>query len=257
MRTIKFWEIKAQKNKDSVDMLIYGSIVGGEKYEETDVTITDFIRDLESLPSNTKELNMRINSPGGSVFTSVSMMNQLKRLKSEKKITVNAYIDGIGASSASMLPMVADNIYMYENSFLMIHKPMASAFMANSLEMKETAELLDQVEARTLIPAYKSKGTSELTDEKISELLNGKDNWLNAEEVSKFFNVTIIEEGLQMVAHKDFDAIAKSESTPKEVKALLEVDKEPQANVLTDAERQEILSNSKANIAYLQTLNLL
>ncbi len=249
--------MKAKADGQSVDMLIYGEIVGGDKYESTDVTMTDFIKDLESLPINTKELNMRINSPGGSVFTSVSMMNQLKRLKSEKKITVNAYIDGIGASSASMLPMVADNIYMYENAFLMIHKPMANAIMANSLEMRESAELLDEVEARTLIPAYKAKGTSELTDEKISELLNGKDNWLNAQEVSKFFNVTIIEEGIQMVAHKDFELMAKSENTPKAVKELLNVDKEPSVNTLTDEERQEILANSNANLIYMKTLNLI
>lgn len=249
--------MKAKADGQSVDMLIYGEIVGGDKYESTDVTMTDFIKDLENLPINTKELNMRINSPGGSVFTSVSMMNQLKRLKSEKKITVNAYIDGIGASSASMLPMVADNIYMYENAFLMIHKPMANAIMANSLEMRESAELLDEVEARTLIPAYKAKGTSELTDEKISELLNGKDNWLNAQEVSKFFNVTIIEEGIKMVAHKDFELMANSENTPKAVKELLNVDKEPSVNTLTDEERQEILANSNANLIYMKTLNLL
>lgn len=252
---MEFWELRAVANTSSADLFIYGEITGGNKIDETDVTITDFNKTIDTLPSNIKELNMRINSPGGSVFTTVAMMNRLKRLKSERNVTINAYIDGIGASCASILPMVADNIYMYSNTFLMIHKPMVSLLFANSFELREAVELLELTEAKTIIPAYKAKGTVLLTDEKIGELMNGKDTWLSASEAAELFNIKIVEETIDMVACADFDSKGIFKDAPDGIKQL--VAKQAQTDVLTEEERQRIIAESSTNITYLKTLNLI
>lgn len=253
---MKFWELRASANKPNADLLIYGEIVGGEKWDETDVSIADFNAEISALSSSVKELNMRINSPGGSVFTTIAMMNSLKRLKSEKNVTINAYIDGIGASSASMLPMVADNIYMYSNAFLMIHKPMVVAQFANSVTLRESADWLDMTETNTFVPAYKSKGTQALTDERVNELLNGKDNWLSASEASELFNITVVEEAINMAACAEFDVNGIFKGAPEAIKQLFASQK-PQVNKLTDEERQNILADSKASLTYMKTLNLI
>lgn len=247
---MKFWKLKAIASQSSAELRIDGEILsGGMKWDETDVTISDFNAALDGLPTSVKELNMRINSPGGSVFTTIAMMNRLKRLKSERNITINAYIDGIGASSASMLPMVADNIYMYSNSFLMVHKPMVTLYLANINDLKEAQDFLEKTEENMVIPTYKAKGKS-LTDEKIAELLNGNDNWLTAKESSELFEIDIIEEKFNIVA--SFDIEKSFKQIPSEVKALFSQTSTPSMSGEEKELREKILADSKANLAYLE-----
>jgi len=247
----KFWDIKASADKMSADLFIYGAIISGSKWNETDVTITDFQNALDALPNTVKTLNMYVNSPGGSVFTTVAMINQLKRKKSQNQLTVNAYVDGIAASAASFLIMAADNLYMYKNTFLMIHKPMISLWGANAVDCREQADWLDKTEAKTCIPAYLSQGTDLLTEEKVQELLNGKDNWLDADEAAELFNFTILEETKDAIACADFELLNQYEGVPEKLF-------KPESNTIMSAEemtlRQKIANESKANLAYIDTI---
>src|SRR5690606_14253034 len=118
-KNTKFYDLQ-NKGNGTADLFIYGEIVSGDKWESNDVTLTDFKAELDKLGKDVKTLNMYVNSPGGSVFTTVAMINQLKRIKN--RVTINAYVDAYAASAASFLIMIADNIYMYKNSMLMIHK---------------------------------------------------------------------------------------------------------------------------------------
>ncbi|MGG3800455.1 head maturation protease, ClpP-related [Metabacillus fastidiosus] len=245
----KFWEMKASADQKSADLFIYGAIINGYKWNETDVTISEFQQALDDLPSSVKTLNMYVNSPGGSVFTTIAMMNQLERKKSQ--LTVNAYVDGIAASAASFLIMKADNIYMYENTFLMIHKPMISLWGANAVDCREQADWLDKTEAKTCIPAYMGKGTDLLTEEKISELLNGKDNWLDADEAAQYFNITILQETKDAVACADLELLKHYEGVPKQ---LYEVEQKNTISAEEMTQRQRIAEEASANSAYLDTI---
>jgi ATP-dependent Clp protease, protease subunit len=245
-----FWSMKAAADKQSADLFIYGAIISGYKWNETDVTITEFQQALDDLPSTVKTLNMYINSPGGSVFTTIAMGNQLERKKSQ--LTVNAYVDGVAASAASFLIMKADNIYMYENTFLMIHKPMLTLWGANAVELREQADWLDKTEARTCIPAYLAKGTDQLTEDKIKELLNGKDNWLDADEASQYFNITVIEETKDAVACADIELLSQYEGVPDNL--FKEVEQNSTISAEEMAKRQKIADEARASSAYIDTI---
>lgn len=248
--TQKYWDLKASADEKSADLFIYGAIVSGYKWRDEDVTLSDFQKALDDLPTTVKTLNMYVNSPGGSVFVAIAMGNQLERKKS--KITINAYVDGVAASAASFLIMKADNIYMYENTFLMIHKPMITLWSANAVECREQAEWLDKVESRTCIPAYKSKGTELLTEDKIAELLDGNDNWLDANEASQYFDIVVLEEEKDAVACTDMDLIQRYQNVPQELIAL---DKnKPTMSAEESARRKQIVLEAKQNILYRKTI---
>ena len=246
----KFWDIKASADEKSADLFIYGAIVSGYKWRDEDVTLTEFQQALDDLLPSVKTLNMYVNSPGGSVFTAIAMMNQLERKKSQ--LTINAYVDGVAASAASFLIMKADKIFMYENTFLMIHKPMITLWSANAVDCREQADWLDKTESRTCIPAYKSKGTELLTDEKINELLDGKDNWLDAEEASKYFDIEVVEEEKDAVACADIELLNQYQNVPKQL--LEPVQSAPVMSVEEKALREKIIADSKANLTYLNTI---
>src|SRR5699024_10176582 len=135
-----------------------------DKWEDDDVTISEFKESLENLGDNVKTLNMYTNSPGGNVFVTVAMMSQLERIKD--RITINAYIDGIAASAASFLVMKSHNIYMYKSSMMMVHKPMTGLlFGENASISREKCESLNQMAQTTWTTAYMEKGTEHLTEQ--------------------------------------------------------------------------------------------
>ncbi|MFD2446389.1 head maturation protease, ClpP-related [Bacillus sp. CGMCC 1.16607] len=245
----KFWEMKASADEKSADLFIYGAIVSGYKWRDEDITLTEFQQALDNLPKTVKTLNMYVNSPGGSVFTTIAMMNQLERKKGQ--LTINAYVDGIAASAASFLIMKADNIYMYENTFLMIHKPMITLWSANAVDCREQADWLDKTESRTCIPAYMGKGTDLLTEEKMKELLDGKDNWLDADEASQYFNITILEEAKDAIACADIELLDLYQNVPDN---LFKVTQKSTISASEMAERKRIAEEAKANAAYIESI---
>ena len=133
MKTNRFYNFISTNKKH--ELYVYGEIVGGSsKWDESDVVFDDFKNKLNEMEDNST-LDIYVNSPGGSVFTTQGIVAALRRAK-DRGITVNAYIDGLGASCASWLPFVADNLYVYPQSIMMIHKPMSIAF-GNSDQIKK------------------------------------------------------------------------------------------------------------------------
>jgi ATP-dependent Clp protease, protease subunit len=246
----EFWDIKASADEKSADLFIYGAIVSGYKWRDEDITLSDFKDALDALPKTVKTLNMYVNSPGGSVFVTNAMLNLLERKKSQ--LTINAYVDGIAASCASYLIMGAHNIFMYKNTFLMLHKPMITLWSANSVDCREQADWLDKIESRTCIPAYKSKGTDQLTDEKINELLDGKDNWLDADEAAELFNITILEEEKDAVACADIEFLGMYKNVPEQL--FKKVEQKTTISGQEMAMRQKIAEEAKVNATYIESI---
>ena len=112
----KFYEFKNITPK-SADLFIYGEIVDEKtqdfwtgEYSETEVGLMDFKEELDNI-GNVSVLNLYINSPGGDVFTASTMISMLERKKSSGTV-IKAFVDGLSASAASFLMMVADTIYL-------------------------------------------------------------------------------------------------------------------------------------------------
>lgn len=209
----KFYEFKNVVDKDSLDIMLYGEIISGgydSKWDSTDVTFQDFKDALDTIGTSgnaINTINIYINSIGGSVSTTQGIVAMLQRVK-DKGITINSYIDGIGASCSSFLPMVSDNIYAYNTSLLMIHKPMKIA-MGNANDFQEQIDLLNKVEDSVIIPLYMSKAKEGVTEQQIKDLLSAE-TWLNAKEMSDLFDITILEESKDLVACIDNKDILKN-----------------------------------------------
>ena len=98
-----------------------------------------FANDLTALGPIT-ELNVYINSPGGSIFDGWTIYNILNQHPAKK----NVYVQGLAASIASGIAMAGDTIYVAEAGRMMIHN--SSAMMGGEAEdFRQMADLLDSL----------------------------------------------------------------------------------------------------------------
>lgn len=136
------------------------------------VSAKGFLAELGALPGATP-LEVRLNSPGGSVFDAVAIHNALQR--HEGQVTV--WIDGIAASAASYIAMAGDEIVMPDNAFLMIHDP-SGLVMGTAGDMRSMAEALDKVKS-SLVAGYAAK--SGRSTEEVAAIM-AAETWFDATE---------------------------------------------------------------------------
>ena len=105
------------------------------------VSAKGFLAELGAL-SEGAAIDLRLNSPGGSVFDAVAIHNALTRHAG----SVTVWIDGIAASAASYVAMAGDEIVIPENAFLMIHDP-SGLVVGTAADMREMAGTLDKIAA--------------------------------------------------------------------------------------------------------------
>lgn len=191
----KFWKIQASSKKDTAEIVMYGTI--GEDDNWDDVTAKQFSNDLKQY-ENYKNIDLRINSPGGSVFAGQAIYTMLKRHSA--KITV--YIDGVAASIASLIAMAGDKVIMPANAVMMIHNPWSFA-IGNSSDMRKSADTLDKIRD-SMLAAYISK-TGMDKDELIALL--DEETWMTAETAVEKGFADEVEESVKIAACLDKDLL--------------------------------------------------
>jgi len=129
------WRVN-RLSDEVADVFIYGDIGGWMD----GLSANDFAREVVALEVG--NLNVRLNSGGGSVFEGQAIYNTLSQHKA--KVTVT--IDGVAASIASVIAMAGDEIRITEGSHIMIHKPWSMA-MGDAESMRKEAEVLDSLES--------------------------------------------------------------------------------------------------------------
>jgi len=194
------------------------------------VTAKGFLAELGALPDEAA-IDLRLNSPGGSVFDAVAIYNALKRHSGE----ITVWIDGIAASAASYIAMAGDTIVMPENAFLMIHDP-SGLVMGTAEDMRSTAEALDKVKG-SLIQGYAAK--SGKADDEIATLL-AAETWLDAKDALDLGFIDRIAEPVKLAA--SFDVARFRNAPPEVVEAASEPGEplatEPQIEGVADANTQ-------------------
>jgi ATP-dependent Clp endopeptidase proteolytic subunit ClpP len=194
------------------------------------VSAKGFLAELGALPDDAP-IDLRLNSPGGSVFDAVAIFNALKRHAGP----ITVWIDGIAASAASYIAMAGDEIVMPENAFLMIHDP-AGLVMGTAEDMRATAEALDKVKG-SLIQGYASK--SGKAEEEIATLM-AAETWLDAKDAMELGFIDRIAEPVKLAA--SFDVARFRNAPPEVVEAASEPDEpvatEPQTEGVADANTQ-------------------
>lgn len=117
-------------------------------------------------------MRLFINSYGGSVFAGFSIMDTIKN----SKTPVHSYIDGSVASAGTLISVVANKRFIFENSFMLIHQ-LSSSMWGNYEAMKDEMENLDVIMDR-IKKIYKEH--TNMTTRQIAAVLK-KDKWFEAE----------------------------------------------------------------------------
>ncbi|MDX5664233.1 Clp protease ClpP [Clostridioides difficile] len=176
-------EIK-NETKDNAELYFYGDIVSSwlGAWDDTDQYPESIKKFLDNVKG--KDLDIYINSGGGSVFAGMAIYNMLKRHKGFKTV----YIDGLAASIASVIALAGDKVIIPSNAYFMIHKPWCNVY-GNSNELREQAEILDKIE-EGIINVYSENLSLDVNIEDIKNMLNNE-TWLTGEEAIKYCNMEI------------------------------------------------------------------
>jgi ATP-dependent protease ClpP protease subunit len=112
-------------------------------------TAKDFAAQLDDL--DVEHIELHINSIGGEVTDSVTIMNVLR----DHPAKVTTIIDGVAASAASFIALAGDEVVMNRHSQIMIHDAWGLA-MGNSADMTDLAARLDK-ESDSIASIYAEK----------------------------------------------------------------------------------------------------
>ncbi len=236
----KFWEMKMSADKtNSADIFIYGEITQYAWEDEGEVSSTSFKKELDELGQVT-QINLHINSPGGSVFEGVAIHNMLMR----HKANVTVYVDGLAASIASVIAMAGNEIRMPVNAMMMVHNPLNIVF-GNAIDLRKAADDLDRI-GESAVQSYLQKAGDKLDDETLKTLL-AAETWLSADQAFQYGLCDVVEDANQMVASISEDLFEEYKNVPKKLQ-------QPQPSPGISAEemaiRQKIKEQSEANLAY-------
>lgn len=137
------------------------------------VSAKEFTAALDSLPAETSEIRLLINSPGGEVWEGLAILNSLRAHPAK----VVAIVEGIAASSASFVAAGVDELQMMPNSELFIHKAWGLCVGNADRMTKMSGELAH--EDRNIASIYATKAGGSV-DDWLDAM--AADTWLSADE---------------------------------------------------------------------------
>ena len=174
------WEFKQSADPAVAELYIYGDVESDStnfwtgEVQRSETSANAFRAALEKSPE-LAQINIYINSYGGSVFEGTAIYNQLRRHPAHKTV----YVDGFACSVASVIAMAGDEVVMPKNTLMMIHNMWMGA-VGNAAELRKAADDLDTINAAGR-RAYLTKAGKKLTEEKLTELMDAE-TWLTAEQ---------------------------------------------------------------------------
>lgn len=203
--------LELQKNK----LFIYGDILMDRCFqddESDDICPKDIVEFLKNLELQ-EEIEIHINSGGGSVFGGLAIYNLLKTYKARKIV----YIDGLAGSISSVIALCGDKVYAYKNSMMMIHNPLVGICgYYNAKELETQIDALENCKKAILnIYVLKTNTLKTIEQEKLQELMDNE-TWLVGDEIAEYFNVNILENKNEMVACTS-DYFSKYKNIPKNI----------------------------------------
>lgn len=166
--------IRMEARADAAQLYIYDYIGGYDGVTAIDV--------VEALRGVTGDIDLHINSGGGSIFEGTAIHTTLSNYKAG---TIRTQVDGVAASAASVIAMVgaphaANNpggkIEMAAAATMMIHAGSGGAW-GTAKDLRAQADVLDLL-TQSLSGTYAAVAGG--TPESWLELMNSGDTWYNA-----------------------------------------------------------------------------
>jgi len=217
-----WYEIKSL-SEDQTEVMIYDII--GFPWNDT----SELVRALAGI--TTKEILVRISSPGGDIFDSLSIFNVLSSHKS-KIVTRN---EALAASAASILMLAGKERQAYKSSMTMIHEPWA-VMAGNQHEVREMADVLGKI-TDNMVDIYSAN--THIGKREWKEMMAKGETWWNAKEMKENGFIHTILDGKPIKAEFDLSIFS---NLPEEFKS----DKEPTEREIERLLRDGGVSNKKA-----------
>jgi ATP-dependent Clp endopeptidase proteolytic subunit ClpP len=168
-------------------------------------------RELVPLISDTKDarIDIRINSPGGSIWDSIAISNALR----ESAAATHATVMGVCASAATLILASADRATAARGSRLMIHSPW-SAVKGTVQQMRAEAERLEAITG-DLLDIYDAK--MHASRDEIAEMLE-RETWFSARAAFDAGLVDAVSGDEAQALTEDFDQLwALYKGTPDDL----------------------------------------
>lgn len=201
-----WFEFSAMAAEKSASIAIRGYI------GDWGVNDQDFSRDIESL-GEVENLSVSINSRGGDIVQALSIFNILRNHRAH----VTVRVDGVAASSASIIAMAADEIVMPANTLMLVHRPLIDGWItAGEDDLRALADDLAVFQG-ALVETYKAR-TGKSEDE--LKTLLAEDRWMTAEEAVELGFADRVEELNRPSAVALAEAVSIPESVIAKVNAL-------------------------------------
>lgn len=189
----KYFRAYYDKEGNTGELYLYGYI--GQKADpfygedpEEDITDKAVVKAIRELEKQTGRINIRINSPGGSVMHGDPIITAIRNSKAE----IHTYVDGIAASMAFDIWAAAKNRHASINSKLMIHATGGFAF-GTAKDMRAAADMLDKFDQSAISTFAAATGMSE--DEIRSKFYDDyADHWMTAKDALEMGLIIEIED---------------------------------------------------------------
>lgn len=184
-----------KNSEKQATILIYGEI--GDSFWGDGINEKEIAKELQDI-KDVEEITVKINSPGGNVYSGIAIYNSLKNHAAK----INVEIDGLCASIATIIAMAGDTITMNPGTNYMIHDPMTIA-MGNAKDLEAKVERLEQVK-NSILEIYMTK--VKITRDEVIKLMENETH-MNGEEALRRGFITNIaaEEGFKNKMSNGYD----------------------------------------------------
>lgn len=179
------FNFSVEENENEATIYLYGYI--GEDYwieEEKQNTAERFISEFPRLERKYDRINIRINSPGGSMYHGNAIVNAI--VNSDKEI--HTYNDGLAASMGFGIFMAAPNRHWGRASTGMSHKP-STVTWGNADDHMGSIDMLEAFETTLTEVLSSNLGITET--EVSATFMTGKDKWITRKEAKSLGLITI------------------------------------------------------------------
>ncbi len=187
----------------------------------TAIQVVEALKELKTAGS--RELEVRISSPGGSVFDGIAMYRAISEWDGPK----TAIVDGLAASAASFVMLAADKVIASAESMVMVHEAWGGLFTAGTADqILEAAQALATPlrKANDSIVAIYTKRTG--LDEKKCRALMAAETWMTGPEAKAAGFVSEVTEddrdkvGVAAMTDAAAAIIAKFKNSPEPLRAM-------------------------------------
>ena len=197
---------------------------------------------VDELSKAEGDLEVHINSGGGSVSQGIAIYNAIKQYDGQ----VVVYVDGLAASIASIIAIAGDKLIMAEGSLMMVHE-VWTQLAGNASDLRKEAEVLDK-HTNTILDIYEAN--TPLSRDEIKQML-AAETWLTAEEALELGIADEIAGEAKLAASID---LSRFQNAPAAIENLIKPEEDEEEMNSVDKDFVARLDAAKARLATLTKL---